>query len=680
MMNLQQIKSSIALVKQAPYTTPKTNLTRFADLVRHGVVFLHSDGSVAIEVDSNVGELAIEEFGFDTETFNNTFYETFGRVEAASDMELFFDQVMHYISTYGAEQIGLKDYPTYIPIRITNPKKPELEGEMKLTVITLQKEEDIVAELNILFNKIQTLNSRIAKELLSPILDLLSTSLVDTAKSFQIKCILADKKGTTPHNPQEALRYILYRLTDKTTLIKDSETIDQIKRVLSYQAPTMINKIATIITEVGEARMASIFYRYKPLFLALKRAPELRPIVNRIRRLAPKNHQPQKFECIQNIIEMYRQDYEWKDIDALLKKATNREIVKIVNKLLVLTQSSCAETLYIIRNGKNFVGKKNEEHTLYDYNELLGHLLAELSKRLLPVLKDKVFYIPEYIDYAVPTSERQMIGAIPFGSSINFDGGVIVPGIHWTNTVRDGDEERIDADLHLVGKGDSFGWNSLYLNEGEDADIIYSGDMTNAPLPDGASEAFYINTDKVDDIFALDAFLYNADPDKLSCQFYMTKEYEFKKLKESAMFNPNNLLFPPIRLIFNQRSLKFGLIADGVFYFYGGSNSELVIPGKWEKASLESTVDKCKYCMSLIDLLQAFGAKILRTEEEVTIYKNKRAILLDMADHTENAETAEKMIAMTNKEFPELINLSPENLRLDTLLNIIDGVSPLILI
>lgn len=675
MMNLQQIKSSIALVKQAPYITSKANLTRFVDFVRHGIVFLHDDGSVAIEVNADVGALAIKEFGFDTETFNNTFYETFGRVEAASDIELFFDQAMHYMSTYGAEQIGLKGYPAYIPIRITNPKKPELEGEMKLITIILRDEKDIVAELNMLFNKVQTLNSRVEKELLPPILDLLSTSLVDTARSFQVKCVLADKMNTTPHNPQEALRYILYKLTAKTTLIKDSETIYQIKEALSYQEPAIIDKIAAIIAEVGEARMASIFYRYKPLFLALKKAPALRPIINRIRRLAPKNHQPQPFECIQNIIEMYRRDYEWKDIDALLKKATNREIVKIVNKLLVLTQSFCAETSYIIRNGKNFVGENNEEHTLYTYNELLGHLLAELSKRLLPVLKDKVFYIPEYIDYAVPTSERQMIGAIPFGSSINFGGSVIVPGIHWTNTVRDGYEERIDVDLHLTGYNGSYGWNSFYRDNEKDANVIYSGDMTDAPLPNGASEAFYINTDKVDDIFTLDAFLYNTDPDKLNCQFYMTKEYDFKKLEESAMFNPNNLMFPPIRLMFNQQSMKFGLIADGVFYFYGGSNSGQNIPGRWVKASLESTVDKCKYRMSLVNLLRAFGAKILRTEEEAKTYENERVARLNMTNQIDNAKAAKRMIAMINKELPELVSLSPENLRLDTLLNIIDGVS-----
>ena len=661
MMNLQQIKSSIALVKQAPYAASKASLTRFADLVRHGIIFLHSNGSVAVEVDSNVGALAIEEFGFDTETFNNTFYETFGRVEAASDMELFFDQAMHYMSTYGAEQIGLKGYPTYIPVRITNPKKPELEGEMKLTAVVLRDEKDIVAELNALFNKVQTLNSRVEKELLPPVLGLLSGSLVDTARSFQVKCILADKMNTTPHNPQEALRYILYRLIAKTTLIKDSETICQIKNVLAYQGPTNVDKIAKIIAEVGEARMASIFYRYKPLFLALKKAPTLRPIINRIRRLAPKNHQPQPFECVQNIIEMYRQDYEWEDIDALLKKATNREIVKIVNKLLILTPDLCAETSYIIRNGKSFVGEKNEKHIWYNYDELLSHLLAELTKRLLPVLKDKVFYIPEYIDYAVPTSERQMIGAIPFGSSINFDGGVIVPGIHWTNIAREGYEERIDVDLHLTGKENSYGWNSSK----KDADVIFSGDMTNAPLPKGASEAFYINTDEVDDIFTLDAFLYNADPDTLNCQFYMTKEYDFKKLKESAMFNPNDLMFPPIRLMFNQHSMRFGLIADGVFYFYGGSNSDQSIPGRWIKASLESTVDKCKYRMSLVALLQAFGAKVLRTEEEVKTYENKRAVQLNGSAGS----------AMINKKFPELVSLSPENLRPDTLLDIIDGVS-----
>ena len=47
---------------------------------------------------------------------NNTFYKSYSDVSEASDLKLFLDKILHYLTTYGFENLGIYDESTvYIP-------------------------------------------------------------------------------------------------------------------------------------------------------------------------------------------------------------------------------------------------------------------------------------------------------------------------------------------------------------------------------------------------------------------------------------------------------------------------------------------------------------------------------------------------------------------------------------
>ena len=58
-------------------------------------------------------------------------------------------------------------------------------------------------------------------------------------------------------------------------------------------------------------------------------------------------------------------------------------------------------------------------------------------------------------------------------------------GIHWTNS----EDGCVDLDLHYTSKNIHIGWNSRFDSK---ENILYTGDLTDAPAPKGATEAFYI--------------------------------------------------------------------------------------------------------------------------------------------------------------------------------------------
>ena len=50
---------------------------------------------------------------------------------------------------------------------------------------------------------------------------------------------------------------------------------------------------------------------------------------------------------------------------------------------------------------------------------------------------------------------------------------------------------RIDLDLSMMNVGGKIGWDGMYRSS--HGDVLFSGDVTDAPLPHGASEFFYIS-------------------------------------------------------------------------------------------------------------------------------------------------------------------------------------------
>ena len=106
-----------------------------------------------------------------------------------------------------------------------------------------------------------------------------------------------DILGIKPENPETLLRYMVYKTTNETLLIKSKELIKKIK---FYTCSRDLNNFN--LSDKDLINLSKIFYRYKKIFLAFKHNLNNAYIINRIRRLAKKNHIPCKTKVLDNIL------------------------------------------------------------------------------------------------------------------------------------------------------------------------------------------------------------------------------------------------------------------------------------------------------------------------------------------------------------------------------------------
>ena len=112
---------------------------------------------------------------------------------------------------------------------------------------------------------------------------------IENIKNKEVKMRLYDFLNLFPENPIEFLRYNIYKSTNKTLLIKDSTTIAEIKSKDNLAGLGLFRKYKD---KYGLEKLAEIFYRFKPLFLAFRTNTGLKKIINRVRKLAKKHHKP----------------------------------------------------------------------------------------------------------------------------------------------------------------------------------------------------------------------------------------------------------------------------------------------------------------------------------------------------------------------------------------------------
>lgn len=280
--------------------------------------------------------------------------------------------------------------------------------------------------------------------------------------------ILADKHGIYPKEPVEALRYAVYKATDSTTLIKSHGAITQIKE--SGYDPT------AVFAGCGEARMAEVFNRFKPLFLAFKTpgVDNRNKVINRISKLSKTKHKPLPANALSEVTsrKLKKSDLHW------LKNATVFALFKALSACHTRLQGRTVFA-YHIRNGKGWYktssGGASEKALQHNFDLIVDELRSRVNT------EDQKIFIPNGIQYALPTSEKMFVGNVPTGTKFTSDR--LAAGVYWKN-----DWGASDLDLSTISVGGSkVGWNSFYT--GDSGEIAYSGDITDAP--NGAVE--YMN-------------------------------------------------------------------------------------------------------------------------------------------------------------------------------------------
>lgn len=263
--------------------------------------------------------------------------------------------------------------------------------------------------------------------------------------------------------PVEMLRYLVYKAYHSTLLIKSPEVIKQIKR----------SSVVLTLTDDEIKKMSTIFYRFKPLFLAFKAnlSHKNQHVVNKIRRLAVKNHKPMTIGVFESIT-----DPKW-SLDDLITTAQKESVFKIIRAMgmfrSLIDNSSMDEytQTYIIRNNKSFTrGFKSGSAFLsdavkMDYESKYNTLKQELFKRLYDkylVDGKKTVLLSDKFNLTCPISEKQFIGNVPYGTSYNMKDNNYF-GVYWR-----GEWGTDDFDLSFTSlKGVRLGWNSSYMSETE---------------------------------------------------------------------------------------------------------------------------------------------------------------------------------------------------------------------
>lgn len=639
-VNTAQQAAFIQLFKSAAVSTDNINNVAPLQQIAHGLLFIDELGNIR-NAPKDVFDAANREYGVDVRAFNQTFHKSFKTMAFGDPMELILSQMLNYLSTYGMENAGFKVL-NYVPMEALEIPLDAFNVK-RITIIKMLPLATLKGMLKDYLMTLTAPNERIrnAVQVLFPFV----TNTPDEIKSFEIMVMYCDFKGVYPIQPISGLRYLIFKTTGVPMIIKNRRTIEAIKNAGIY------GKNADIPARVFMTNLpgyASIFLRYKPLFLAFKKFPNCSRLVNQMRRMAETYHKPLPETAVQNFVSLMMKG-KYLQALSVLDKASNRDLIKIVNSCTARASTEDVPAVYTIRNGRLFV--KDDGISALTSNEAklyircITECMNKLYSNLQGTLVGKTFVLPTDIEYAVPTSEKQMLGAIPYGTK------VVIPerashmtvGVHWTNNETKHGESRVDIDLHAHSANANFGWNS-YWRDG--TDVVYSGDNTNAPLPNGAAEAFWVNAGDTEIMFDVSLF---AGMPNTEFKFFIT-DNDRGDLSRDFTFDASKLLCTPIRLSFNgQNGVSLGMLCSHEFYFYGGSLQTDIVPQANYKSAIAGMKNMLKSKMRFAAFLKAMGANVITP--------------------TEHAQMAQEDIEAA----AQVISLMPEDLTPGTLLNIVDG-------
>lgn len=495
---------------------------------------------------SRLVEIADQEVGLSGAQANSSFHKSWSKIANASMTQLVVEQILHYITTYGFEAAGFYDEASvYIPLEPLDV--PQLKDEkLPLTVIRGLTKEQLRERTYSLLSGVALKESTV-KDAVTVCQYLgFAAEDVQQIRNRETRAALFLLLGLTPKDPTEFLRLLVSSVTESTLLIKNKKTVEKLRQAEVRQLTSQLRKYETAY---GLASLSSIFLRFKPLFLAMKRKGVDCPtntIINQLRKLAEKNHKPMRPVFLNEVTAVLRTAPTSSVLAKLADELAGASIfqkIKLAYALQYRTQLDVDSILYRIRNGRSFA-------TEFSYDKpaaaakALKVVRASIVESLRPSVEGKRVFFPERIQYTLPATEKQFTGSFPSGTSVSVPENLVF-GIHWENQKG----HRIDLDLSLLdASGTKYGWDAYYRSE--DRGILFSGDVTDAPK--GASELFRIRgpVAKVIDksfrsILFVNYFNYNAEV-PVPVKIFVAQEPVVRKGRpgnnQDYVVDPNNIV------------------------------------------------------------------------------------------------------------------------------------------
>lgn len=401
------------------------------------------------------------------EKINKTFFEDFERVRNTPYEERLAHQLTHYFSTYGLMALGA-DSPDFVYLPVRENEAPE----MATPVVTIKAVEPV----ELLVRSVKMLSGVALKQ--QTIEDLYSIfsglgedigRVIALTKNREALVYFCDKSGIVPEKGEELLRYLVYKATGETLVINSKQLLDKIKSS-GFALPS-----SPLSTETME-ELAQNFNRHKPIWLAFKQANWRNgPFVNRISRDSKRLHKP----MAPNVLGTFTSGkFNLSEVERAAKNAsTPFQLTRALNAARFYSERQEVATAYKVRNGRLFL--KVSDHKEKNLQREADVIRAELISRL----SDKTYFIPDGVEYALPSSEKMFSGAVPKGTKIQatFEGESLLVGIYWEN----GPRGYTDLDLSFCDvQGNFVGWHGAWSG----SNVHFTGDITNAPK--GAAEWF----------------------------------------------------------------------------------------------------------------------------------------------------------------------------------------------
>jgi len=561
----------VVLENRAPQSIRKTD---FIFIREFGIVIAPNASAKAVDIRSWAKQSELT-----GNQLNGSFHKSWNKVMSASGYKLATEQLLHYFTTYGLEALGLA-HPdlVYIPNEVLNTPEP-----LPLRIIRGVSRDELISRTF----KLLSSGAALKQETISLAFDLLDEldyvfTGSEDIRNREAKVYAIERTGILPTNPMDLFRWFVYKATGETLLIKNDALIAKIKDS-GYILPSL--------SYSQQIALATHFNRLKPLWLAFKHSDANNPaIVNSISKISKIQHKPLAVNLLSNVSKV-RTAAEFLDV---LPSANIFQLVRAYNHLKVRLASDNDSQLYLVRNGKGFAKEKPTKRPVIFYETLADLLIQEIRARFT---YEKI-YVPDNVDYAIPTSEKQFVGMIPINTEIRIpkDESFGLVGIYW----EDG-QERTDLDLRADSMSDSVGWNSSYRNTNEDFEgIAYSGDMTSAP--NGASEWLYHN--KIIDTYSVKINSYRADENH---SFKLIVGYG-DNVKKDYVIDPNRIIFKA-DLSMVQEEITLGILApteNGSSFFLSGaatSNRSVGRDNKVSQIARQALIKQTKNVLRLSDLM-----------------------------------------------------------------------------
>jgi len=607
--------STIKLFKAVPIDAKLVSraMNKFydcSDTIRHGFILSpYIYENYTNEEVRRIIKLVKAEYGISAAEINSSFHKSWSKVRDASTFQLIIEQLAHYITTYGYEAWGIYDSDTvYIPNEICQLPQVNID-ELKITVIHGLTREEIREKT------LKLLSSGIAlkEDTKQAVFDIITQIGIDDYQiekiaNKEIRAMIYDFTGIIPSNPTEFFRYLIYKTTGETLIIKNVAMIEKIKQSDGYEALALLHRYKK---QYGFKQLASIFNRFKPLFLAFKKQGQMNNYINQISKLSKKHHKPMPVDYLNSLTRYIRDgDVSVSRFRQSLEETNIFRKIRLLYSLHYRLNDNAESIVYRIRNGKTFSSElKPFSFDESDIAEMCNEIIYDsIAHDVEMHVKDKIIYIPEGINYALPATEKQFSGNFPTGTYIECEDN-ITAGVHWFNKKH----QRVDLDLSLVSITDKIGWDAAYRTAGRD--VLFSGDVTDAKLPRGASELFYVDGDGYD-AYMMFLNYYNFEDDNgEGCPFKLVVGKSSGHLCQNYMLDPSQIVGAcKSNMDVKERALGFIMRNKGITRFYF---NEMNMGRGITSGHNEHTTNTIKYLaqyymnmISLNDMLEFAGATI----------------------------------------------------------------------